>query len=382
MILAYRVIAWVAGIVIAFSNVGALAEAPNTPAWNNDAFQSSMARGALRFSPQWDITFDDVLVDAFEDLEDRTGFSILGAVTGLKDMFWTHRWMVKLFPGVFYGLRDRWMARGDVYEAKEDIVGMVAYRLLGICIGMPVKARIIADPLDEDLFEIFVDCTYADGSVRRLKTFSTYNRINGEFGEPYMGVAGLSYNFNFNEAMAYTTNYSWQRNLGYMKLYDILLLQTTKMVNIDTVRLKFRYQGMDWMLQLWKGRYFTTTGAEIGLYHKPKSRLVNFYDCATDEERIYMSFTVTTDDTTIPEPVLIDRPMAPRWWLTGFAVRERLYTPDRLTLETVVVPTDAAMYAGLKGALDGENIPYDEITWEGNDANGWVECPALEITWK
>jgi len=381
MILLYRAISWIASIVIAFSNVGALAEAPNTPAWDNDAYQSSMAKGALRFSPKWDITFDDVLTEAFGDLEQRTGFSVPEAVSGLKDMFWTHRWMVKLFPGVFYGLRDRWLDKGDEWERNGDGSRMVLYRLLGICVGMPTKAKIVAVPMYEDHFEIFIDCTYADGSVRRLKTYSEYDRITGEFGEDN-GVGGLSYNFNFNDAMAYTTNNSWQRGLGYMKLYDTLLLQTTKMVNIDTVRLKFDYQGMDWMLQLWKGRYFTTTGGEIGLYHKPKDRLINFYDAVSDDERLYMSFTITTDDTAIAEPVIIDRPVMLRWWFTGFAVREFLYTPDRLTLGTVVVPADTEMYNALKGALDGENVPYDEITWGGCDDNGWVECPALEITWK
>jgi len=423
--LVYRAISWIASIVIAFSNVGALAEKPNAPAWDKNAFHSSIDKGNLRFSPKWEITYDDVLLDAFADLEQRTGFNIPEASSALKDMYWTHRWMVKLFPGIFYGLRDRWLAKGDEFAQQDDGVRMVLYRILGLCVGMPTKVHIEARPIawwepappaplpaeeadepaaeeaggpvaevsdippygitvapgDAYEYDIYIKCFYADGKDRSIFTFSKYNKFTGEFGEDN-GVGGLSYNFNFKDAFAYTTNNSWQRALGYMKLYDTLLLQTTDMVNIDTVRLKFDYAGRDWMLQLWKGRYFTTTGGEIGLYNKPKDRRIEFYDCATDEERINMSFRITTDDTTIDDPVLIDRPVMPRWWFTGFAVRQRLYKPDRLTLGAIVVPTDAAMYTALKGALDREKVPYDAITWPGNDENGWVPMAAFEITWK
>ncbi|MCL2301203.1 MAG: DUF4474 domain-containing protein, partial [Firmicutes bacterium] len=230
-------------------------------------------------------------------------------------------------------------------------------------------------------YGIHITCTYADNSKCSIDTYSRYNKLTGEFGEGN-GVGGLSYNFNFNEALAYTTNNSWQRGLGYMKLYDTLLLQTSDMVNIDTVRLKFGYKGKDWMLQLWKGRYFNTSGGEIGLYNKPKDRFIEFYDCATDEERIYMSFKITTDDTTIDDPVLINRDVEIHWWFTGFAVRRKLYTPSHLTLGTVVVPADTEMYTALKGALDKEKIPYQAVTWNGNYENGWTPTPAFEITWK
>jgi len=389
-------ISWVVTIVVAFSNVGALAEAPNALAWDSKAFHSSVERSNLRFSPKWEFSFDAPLLEAFEDLEQRTGFSIPEAASALKDMYWTHRWMVKLFPGIFYGLRDRWLAKGDEWEQNGDGSKMVLYRLLGLCVGMPTKVHIVADPIawepeatvaeapgispygitvapgDAYEYYIYIKCFYADGSDRSIFTYTKYNKYTGEFGEDN-GVGGLSYNFNFKDAFAYTTNNSWQRALGYMKLYDDLLLKTTKMVNIDTVRLKFDYQGMDWMLQLWKGRYFTTTGGEIGLYHKPKDRLINFYDAVSDDERINMSFKITGDAGTAAENVVIDRPVEIRWWFTGFAVRERLYEPSRLTLGTIVVPTDTAMYDALKGALDREKVPYEEITWEA--------MPAFDITW-
>jgi len=423
--LLYRAISWVAGIVIAFSNVGVLAEAPNTPAWDTKAFQSSIDKSNLAFSPKWDITFDDTLMEAFAVFKQETGMDVPAAASSVKDLYWTHRWMVKMFPGIFYGLRDRWLAKGDYWQAH-DGNKMVIYRLLGICVGMPTKVFIAAEPslfmpdtpapaeeapigepesIEEPEpggesepavepaapatpgpgepyeYDIYIYCTYADGSVRGFDSFSKYNKITGEFGEKN-GVGGLSYNFNFNENFAYTTKNSWQRALGYMKLYDTLLLQRTDMVNIETVRVKFPYQGRDWMLQLWKGRYFTTTGGEIGIYNKPKNRLVEFYDAAKDSERIYMSFKVTAFAGTYGETMLVDRDVTYHWWMTGFAVRQRLYAAGHLTLESVIVPTDTEMYNAMKTALAREKVPFTEITWPGSDENGNVPMPAFEIAWE
>jgi len=378
--LLFRAVAWIASIVIAFANLGAIAEKPGTPAWNEQTYLQKLDRGTLKFAPKWDITFDDTLMTAFDDLELRTGMDLPAAVAGLRDLYSSHRWMVKLFPGIFYGLRDRWLDKGDYWEQNGDGNKMVIYRILGICVGMPTKSHIVAEPTDDpDVFEVFVDCTYADGSVRRLRTYSKYNKVSGEFGDGN-GISGLGFNFNFNDAMAYTAE-SWQRGLGYMKLYDTLLLKTTKMVNVDTVRLKFPYDGKDWMLQLWKGRYFTTTGGEIGIYNKPKSRLVEFYDAANDDQLVYMSFKITANDAANGNPVIIDRPVALHWWMTGFGVNRYAYTPDRLTLGSIFVPTDSEMYDALKIAMDREKVSYAETEWDNPETVVVEQLPALEITW-
>jgi len=117
------------------------------------------------------------------------------------------------------------------------------------------------------------------------------------------------------------------------------------------VRLKFPYQGKDWMLQLWKGRYFTTSGGEIGLYNKPKSRFVEFYDAVKDEDRIGMSFEVYLKGAEEP---LVARPVQTHWWMTGFAIDRYVHLPGQLTLKTEIVPKDEEMLRALQGALDRE----------------------------
>lgn len=52
------------------------------------------------------------------------------------------------------------------------------------------------------------------------------------------------------------------------------------------------------MIELWKGQYGITTGAEIGIYNtasddiKTKQFTGTYYDCASDDERLDMSFVL------------------------------------------------------------------------------------------
>jgi len=357
------IIATLLSILIAFSSMGARAETPGVPAWDKDVYAAYVGNRSrllriltlgLAPPPRCEITFDETLAQAFAMLEANSGFDVEGTANSLPDIFYYHRWLVKLLPDFFYNLRDNWMAKGDAWQEAGDGSLMVLYRLLGVSAAMPVQVHIAAErsESDPDEYAVIIYLTYADGSLRFFNTFSTYNTSTGEFGENN-GIGGLGYNFNIKKSWAYTTGDPFQRKLGYIKFYDDMLLQTSDMVNVDTVRLKFPWRGKDWMLQLWKGRYFTTTGGEVGLYNKPQSRLVEFYDAAADDERIGMSFKITAHDES-GDIVLIDRPVQNHWWMTGFAVREYLYTPERITLETEIVPADEEMKLGLIAALNRE----------------------------
>jgi len=343
-------------LLTAFSGMGARAEAPGVPAWDQAYYTAHYTVKPLL--PRFEIEFDEPLREAFEGMKEESGLDVIGIANSIPDVFALHRWMAGLFSGFLYNLRDTWMAKGDSYEGEGgDGARMVLYRALGTVVAMPVKARFVVvqdNPDDPDDYLVNLRLTYADGSEKEFTTYSRYNAATGEFGE-YNGIAGLGYNIHFkSEYGPYTTTTddSWQRSLGYFKLYDDLV-QKTDAAKLTTVRLKFPYAGKDWMLQLWKGRYFVTTGAEIGLYNKPPSRLFEFYDAASDTERVGMSFKLTAHDKG-EDITLIDLPARTHWWLTCFAVRKQIYTPDKLTLETEIIPIDDAMKAALKGALDRE----------------------------
>ncbi|MCL2300764.1 MAG: DUF4474 domain-containing protein [Firmicutes bacterium] len=328
-------------LIIMFSNVGAAAEAYNTPMWKGPQ------KIGLGLTPRFNITFDETLEDMFEGLEEASGFRVQDITSSLPDFYYFYRWLIGIFPDFLYGQRDELIAKGDTLSG----FNMAFYRLMGLSLAMPAEVHFFAEeiPTRPGEYKVFMRFIYKDGSTRNLNTNSIYNSATGDFGEKG-GVGGLGYNINLRDSYAYTNASNFQRSLGYMKLYDDLLLRTTKMVNVTTVRLKFPYQGKDWMLQLWKGRYFMTTGGEIGLYNKPPSRWIEFYDCATDEERIGMSFRLTAHDGG-EDIVLVERDPIDHWWMTGFAIRNQVYTSERLTLETEITPTDAAMKDALAAAL-------------------------------
>ena len=60
----------------------------------------------------------------------------------------------------------------------------------------------------------------------------------------------------------------WQVNCGYNEVYDHFAPMTAMF--IDQVRVRFDYEGKEWMIQLWKGNYgWLFVGAEIGVYTAP-----------------------------------------------------------------------------------------------------------------
>jgi len=329
----YTALSTLLSILLAFANAGKAAETPGIPTWDAGAHTSFGPKSV----PRYQVTFDDRLLDALDTLNAETGFDIPAIAAGLPDFFYYQRWMTKLFPGLFYGQRDKWLANEEGWEA------------VGVLAGMPQAIHFKTEPTDTpDEYRVLLEMTCADGSTTVLDTQSRYNAATGDLGSR-RGILNLGFNVNFKEKWAYTAYDPPMRLFGYVKLYDDLLLQN-KAVNADTLRLKFPYQGKDWMLQLWKGRYFNTSGGEVGLYHKPTSRLYEFYDTASSE-RIGMSFEIYVRKTGQP---LIVRPMENHWWMTGFAMDRVLYLPGQLLLKTEIVPADQAMMDGLVFALERE----------------------------
>ncbi|MBQ3151099.1 MAG: DUF4474 domain-containing protein [Clostridia bacterium] len=151
------------------------------------------------------------------------------------------------------------------------------------------------------------------------------------------GILGIGFDFNFDFTEFKSSDDPWQRNFGFYEVYDYLafLVGTA----YDTARIKFSYDDRDWMIQIWKGlyNYYGMTGGEIGIYVKPQNRVAEYYDCASDEDRLVMSFDVYHGDELIIgcEPEL-------KWWQTAF-VKNKLVSPKKLTLKSSIVFPDKEM---------------------------------------
>ena len=124
--------------------------------------------------------------------------------------------------------------------------------------------------------------------------------------------AVFSYMYNDSGNFFYTEQNPWQREFGFNTLYDWAAPITV--MYYDTIRVKFNYENLDWMIQMWKGQYgLVFVGSEIGVYTRNEKSQIDHYECADDDHLLPMEMTLYQDGVK-----LFSRKYAPHWWCTGF----------------------------------------------------------------
>lgn len=151
------------------------------------------------------------------------------------------------------------------------------------------------------------------------------------------GLAGYQYSSDGN--YYFTSSDPWQRAIGYGEIYDVL--SPFAIFYLDTFRCKFNYDNKDWCIQFWKGQYgMIFIGTEIGVYTKDPSRDAEYYDCASNEDALYMTCTAYRDGVEI-----YTRDYAKYWWCTGFVPGRLDKMSDRseITLNSRLTMKDKEM---------------------------------------
>lgn len=178
----------------------------------------------------------------------------------------------------------------------------------------------------------------------------------------------LGYLYDPKEQCFYTADDTWQRNFGYNEIYDNTA--SLVVIIIETCRLKFEYADRDWMIQLWKGQYgWVLYGAEIGIYNKEKSRPVEHYTCANDEDMLQMSMVLWEKTKSAVGGSYwtrtFGRPYERQWWHTGFVIGNMIGRYDNdLKMEARITMRDFEMLEAFKVALLSEGfIDVTSISW-------------------
>ncbi len=179
-----------------------------------------------------------------------------------------------------------------------------------------------------------------DGTVSDDNSLEGLTGVAKEVGEI---VLAAGFRYDKNQQIFYSESESWQRNFGFSAAYDA----GAALVGMyyDTMRLKFNYNGYDWLFQLWKGRYGITTGAEMGIYYKEENSDNAIYACAEDEDEVTMSFALYRNDE-----LYMTRGPERHWWLTGFKLFD-MASPDELTLHATYFMDDSGMADALEEAI-------------------------------
>jgi len=164
------------------------------------------------------------------------------------------------------------------------------------------------------------------------------------------------FEYDEEQGIYYSSVNPWQKGFGFNVIYD--MAAPLAGMNYATERIYFNYDDKDWMIQIWKGQYGMTAGAEIGIYNKTDK--IMQYDCVSEEEFLEMSFVLYNQGEE-----MFHRGPEKHWWLTGFKILN-VGVPVLLDMEmTITFPTKSmadAFEGGLKKAARDNLI--DPMTYK------------------
>lgn len=196
-----------------------------------------------------------------------------------------------------------------------------------------------ADTTAPSTDEEYTEEELQDLSVHELQNL-LFNTTNPNTAGKILEFAGFEY--DAEQCIYYSQMNPLQRKFGFNFVYDMAAPMAGMIY--DTKRIEFEYGGKEWMIQLWKGQYGATAGAEIGLYSRDPDRAMQ-YDCANDEELITMQF----DFYNMNEYVFSRGPER-HWWLTGFKVFH-IGIPSFITMDMMLDFDDNYMANAFERAL-------------------------------
>ena len=152
------------------------------------------------------------------------------------------------------------------------------------------------------------------------------------------------FEYDEKQGIYYSSTNPWQKGFGFNVVYD--MSAPLAGMYYSTERIYFQYDNKDWMIQLWKGQYGITSGAEIGVYNKTDK--IMQYDCVSEDEFLEMSFDFYNQGEYV-----FSRGPEKHWWLTGFKIFNS-GVPILIDLDiTIKFPTKSmadAFEGGLKKA--------------------------------
>ncbi|MDR0883889.1 MAG: DUF4474 domain-containing protein [Oscillospiraceae bacterium] len=183
------------------------------------------------------------------------------------------------------------------------------------------------------------------------------SHIDGAVAAPVNGEEDkreiLSYKMNPVDNYFYTEQEAWQRPFGFMRAYD----EAAPIIVMfyDTTRIKFTYDGWDWMIQFWKGQYgWMFLGSEVGVYRtkEGKGGRNAHYNSVPNEAMPNMTTALFNKGEYQAK-----RPYGPYWWCTIFVPGYLDLNKDRsqLRVEMVIEMFNAEMADAFENALLGKN---------------------------
>lgn len=304
-------------------------------------FISRLMTGRV-FCPEehFNVTVDAYIAEVSERVYNESGLHVSEILTNLPDINGLADLNQKIlnldtaeFRRQMYEKRDELIANGD--KTKADF-----YHLFGAYFSIMEKIELFTVPTnDPDVVRIRLRIHYYDGGTEEMDPNFYFNNVTGEVYSPLnTGVLGIGFNFNMYQMVVYATADAWMRDFGFCVIYDMAAGIAPPLWNYNTRRFHFDYDGLEWMIQIWKGNYLISNGGEVGLYNREPGSFGTFYNCATDEQMVPMSMQVYAGDN-----LLVDQPRQMHWWINGFRINGVHYPASSLTLVFTIEMRDEEM---------------------------------------
>jgi len=264
-------------------------------------------------------------------------------------------------------LQARLIKRQLELEGNGEMFKGAIVRLFCVWIGIVDECYLTCEPAEDQdgVVQIILHITYRDGRTDTVHSPVYYNTETQTFTSKDGGPVFLGFYFDAGNGTTYTGHDVWQRNFGYTFLYDLICYCNPFFISFSTERIKFNYDDRQWMVQLWKGRYFITNGAEVAIYTRDKYATGTYYNCVSEEDEIPMSLKLQHGDD-----VFFEIPQNTSWWLSKFKINRTAYLPSKMTLTTSLEMKDTEMLSAFTASLDTHsNLSYTvdglnvTITW-------------------
>lgn len=322
-----------------------------------------VTNGRFPSSEKLEVEFDDYLNSLNVYIVENSGFDAQAIIKSLPALNNGSTFICETFEIDPVEFRNQAYAQRDKFDAEGNGTMALICHLIGAYMSIISKCEVFAEPTDDPiLYQLSVKVIYKDGYSEKLGTGILINSETGEiYGADGTGMLGIGFDFNVYDMTIYAVIDSWQRNFGFAVIYD-KAADIIPFYTIDTRRYHFDYDGLEWMIQVWKGNYvFISTGAEVGIYNRvPGEELGTYYNCATDDQLMEMTLKITCGDT-----VILDLGPQKHWWINGFKLNGKIYEPEELTAEFSILMPNMEMLNAFVQGIENEEVGDSTYTVQG-----------------
>ncbi len=305
--------------------------------------------GEKRSEDSFAVSVDSVVSEVTRYVYENSGFDLEQILVNLPDINAPINFVVNTFKIDTDALKEQLYEKHLQFKAEGNTAMDWLFHFLGVYVSIIDVCEVYSEKTDDpEVFEVAIRLITKDGKKEELKSGILVNTETGECtyrnGD---GIMHMGFDFNYADLTLYAIVNCWMRDFGFCVLYDVIANSMPAVFRYETRRFRFEYDGLEWMIQMWKGNYLMTNGGEVGLYCRPSDRVGTFYECASDEQLLPMSMQLTRGDK-----VLVDMPEQKHWWVNGFNMSGTMYIPDSLTLRYTVEMPDEEMLKAFCEAID------------------------------